>query len=96
VQARTSTWTGTTEALDKWAEHVKTSVKPMVAALPGNAGAYFFIDRANRRALTLTMWSTDESARLSDETADASRERTIAATGVELLERGRYEVVDGA
>jgi hypothetical protein len=96
MQARTSTWTGTPEALDKWAEHVTTAVQPMVAGLPGNAGAYFFIDRANRRALTLTLWSTDESARLSDDTADASRARTVAATGVELLERGQYEVVGHA
>ena len=96
MQARTSTWTGTPEALDKWAEHVTTAVQPMVVGLPGNAGAYFFIDRANRRALTLTLWSTDESARTSDANADASRARTIEATGVELLERGSYEVVDSA
>lgn len=96
MQARTSTWTGTPEALDKWADHVVTQVKPMVEGLAGNAGAYFFIDRANLRAMTLTLWSTDESARSSDENADASRARTVAATGVELLERGRYEVVGDA
>jgi hypothetical protein len=44
----------------------------------------------------MTMWSTDESARSSDENADASRARTVAATGVELLERGTYEVVGNA
>lgn len=96
MQARTSTWTGSPEALDKWAEHVTRNVKPMVAGLAGNAGAYFFIDRANKRALTLTLWSTDESARASDETADTSRARTVEATGVELLERASYEVVDSA
>lgn len=95
MQARTSTWTGTPDALDAWAEHVLTNVKPMVAALPGNAGAFFFIDRAGVRALTLTIWSTDDSARSSDASADASRARTVAATGVELLERGSYEVVAG-
>jgi hypothetical protein len=96
MQARTSTWTGTPEALDTWADHVVTQVKPMVEGLAGNAGAYFFIDRANLRAMTLTLWSTDESARSSDENADASRARTVAATGVELLERGQYEVVGNA
>jgi len=75
---------------------VAKNVKPMVAGMAGNAGAYFFVDRANQRALTLTLWSTDESARSSDEVADASRARTIAATGVELLERGSYEVVGDA
>jgi hypothetical protein len=29
----------------------------------------------------------------SDETADKSRDSTIAATGVELLQRGRFELV---
>jgi hypothetical protein len=96
MQARTSTWTGTPEALDKWAHHVSENVKPMVAGLAGNAGAYFFIDRTNGRALTLTLWSTEESARTSDANADASRARTVEATGVQLLERGSYEVVDSA
>ena len=45
MYARTSTWSGSPEALEKWALHVQQSVAPMVAGLPGNAGAYFFIDR---------------------------------------------------
>lgn len=96
MQARTSTWTGSPEALERWAEHVTQHVQPMVAALPGNAGAHFFIDRVNQRGLTLTLWATDESARASDETADASRARTVQATGVELLERGSYDVIGSA
>ena len=62
MQARTSTWSGTPEALDQWAEHVTNNVKPMVAGLPGNAGAYFFIDRADGKALTLTLWDSEEAA----------------------------------
>ena len=52
--ARTSTWTGSAEALDKWEAHVKTQVSGFVAGLPGNAGGVFFIDRAAGTALTLT------------------------------------------
>jgi hypothetical protein len=96
MQARTSTWSGTPEALDQWAEHVTKNVKPMVAGLPGNVGAYFFIDRAEGKALTLTLWDTDAAAAQSDQTAEASRARTVAATGVELVERARYEVVTEA
>lgn len=91
--ARTSTWSGSPEALDQWVEHVTKNVKPMVAGLAGNVGAYFFVDRSNQRALTLTLWDSEEAAAVSDQTADASRARTVAATGVELVERGRYEVV---
>ncbi len=90
--ARTSTWTGSDSDLDSWAVHVVNKVKPMVEGLPGNAGAVFLIDREAKRALTLTLWETEDAALASDQAAERSRSATIAATGVELLERGRYEV----
>jgi hypothetical protein len=91
--ARTSTWTGSSEALQKWADHVTDKVGPMVQGLPGVAGAFFFLDRVGDTALTLTMWNTEEAALGSDQNAEASRASTVAATGVELVARGRYEIV---
>ena len=93
MYARTSTWTGTPEALDNWVRHVREKVAPMVAGLPDNGGAYFFVDRDQGRALTLTLWTSEGAALKSDASADKSRESTVAATGVELVERGRFEVV---
>ncbi|WP_157110658.1 hypothetical protein [Nocardia anaemiae] len=92
--ARTSTWSGTPEALRKWADHVTTQVKGFVAGLPGNAGAVFLIDSDSGSALTLTLWDTEDAAAATDEFAEQSRRATVAATGVELVARGRYEVVD--
>jgi heme-degrading monooxygenase HmoA len=91
--ARTSTWTGSPEALTKWADHVADQVAPMVRSLPGVAGAVFFLDRAGENAMTLTLWDTEEAALLSDQHAEASRASTVAATGVELTGRGRYEIL---
>lgn len=91
--ARTSTWTGSPEALQKWADHVTSQVAPMVRGLPGVAGAVFLIDRAGCAAMTLTLWDTEDAALLSDQHADASRAATIAASGVDLAARGRYEIV---
>jgi len=91
--ARTSTWTGSPEALDTWADHVKAQVSGFVAALPGNVGGAFFIDRHAGRALTLTLWESEETAAETDRFADQSRASTVEATGVELVERGAYEVV---
>ena len=93
MYARTSTWTGSPEALQKWAEHVTGQVAPMVRGLPGVAGAVFFVDRDSSAAMTLTLWDSEEAAAASDQHADASRAATVAATGVELVARGRYEVV---
>ncbi len=81
MYARTSTWTGSADALERWAEHVTESVAPMVAGLAGNAGAYFFVDRDGGRALTLTLWESEDAAAATDRTADQSRERTVAASG---------------
>jgi hypothetical protein len=58
MYARTSTWKGTPEALESWARHVSEKVGPMVAGLPDNGGAYFFLDRDQGRALTLTLWTS--------------------------------------
>jgi len=92
MYARTSAWKGSAETIERWAEHVGAHVRPMVEQLPGNAGAFFFVDRADGRALTLTLWEDERAAVASDATADQSREKTVAATGVELVERGRWEL----
>ena len=65
----------------------------MVAGLTGNAGAYFLVDRDGGTALTLTLWESEAAALASDQAAEKSRASTVAATGVELLARGRFEVV---
>ena len=93
MYARTSTWAGTPEALASWVRHVTDNVGPMIARIPDTGGAYFLLDREQGRALTITLWTSEGAALKSDETADKSRESTVAATGVELLQRGRFEVV---
>ena len=91
--ARTSTWSGSPEALDKWEQHVISQVSGFVAGLPGNAGGAFLVDREAGKALTLTLWESEAAAAETDKFADQSRASTIEATGVELLERGAYTVV---
>jgi hypothetical protein len=92
MYARTSTWSGSPEALEKWAANAEDKVAAFVAGLPGNAGAVFLVDRESGTALTLTLWDSAEAAAASDEFAEQSRATTVAATGTELTARGRYEV----
>lgn len=51
------------------------------------------MDRAAGTALTLTLWESEEAAVETDKFADQSRQSTVDATGVELVQRGAYEVV---
>ena len=91
--ARTSTWTGSAEALDKWADHMTAQVSGFVGGLPGNAGAVFLVDRDAGTAFTLTLWDSEEAAAQTDKFAEQSRASTVEATGVELVARGAYSVV---
>ena len=91
--ARTSTWSGSPEALQKWADHAVGTVKGFVEGLDGNAGVVFLIDSDSGTALTLTMWDSDGAAKATDRFAEQSRAETVAATGTELIARGSYEVV---
>lgn len=91
--ARTSTWSGSPEELQKWADHTASTVKGFVEGLPGNAGVVFLVDRDSGTALTLTMWDSQDAASATDKFAEQSRASTVAATGAELIGRGSYEVV---
>ena len=91
--ARTSTWSGSSEALQKWADNAINEVMGFVGGLPGNAGVVFLIDRDSGTALTLTLWDSEDAAQATDQFAERSRAATVAATGTELVARGSYEVV---
>jgi heme-degrading monooxygenase HmoA len=91
--ARTSTWSGSAQALQNWADHATGTVKAFVEGLPGNAGVVFLIDRDSGTALTLTLWDSQDAAEATDRFAEQSRASTVAATGAELVQHGRYEVV---
>jgi len=91
--ARTSLWKGSAETLARWAERAERQVKPFVAALPGNVGAVFLIDRESCTGLTLTLWESEEAAAETDRNAEQSRAGTVEATGIDLVERGHWEVV---
>jgi hypothetical protein len=93
--ARTSTWSGSPEALRKWSDNADNKVKGFVEGLPGNAGVMFFVDWDSGTALTLTLWDSEQAAETTDQFAEQSRATTVASTGTELVARGRYEVVAG-
>jgi heme-degrading monooxygenase HmoA len=93
MYARTSTWSGSAEALQKWTDNCDTRVRAFVEGLPGNKGVMFFVDAEQGQALTLTLWDSEAAATASDQYADQSRASTMAATGAELVASGRYEVV---
>jgi len=94
--ARTSTWSGSPEVLQRWSDHAISTVKGFVEGLPGNTGVVFLVDRDGGTAVTLTLWDTQAAAAATDRFATQSQASTVAATGAELTAHGRYEVVAAA
>src|SRR5260370_33126749 len=90
--ARTSTWSGSPEALQKWADNAVSTVRGFVEGLPGNAGAVFLIDRDGGTALTLPPWASDDAARATDQFAAHSRAPPDPATATALQTRDSYAV----
>jgi DNA-binding CsgD family transcriptional regulator len=93
--ARTSTWSGSAEALQSWADNAASKVKGFVEGLPGNAGAVFLIDRESSTALTLTMWDSRGAAAATDKWTELARDpagvRTLMqATGGKPGKSARY------
>ena len=68
--ARTSTWSGSPEALQKWSENAREKVKGFVEGLPVNAGVMFLVDRESGTALTLTLWDSEGAAEATDQFAE--------------------------
>jgi heme-degrading monooxygenase HmoA len=91
--ARTSTWSGSPEALDKCAEHVKTQVSGFVAGLPGNGGRASFINRDAGTAMTLTLWDSEEAAAETDKFADQSRRARSKRRELRSSTGGAYTAV---
>jgi heme-degrading monooxygenase HmoA len=90
--ARIGVWAGSPEELERWAEQTGR-VKSGVSSQPGAAGAYFLLDRESGRALTLTLWESEEARQASESFRSQSQAGTAERTGAHVATE-RYEVVD--
>lgn len=57
-------------------------------------GAFCFADRENGRALTVTLWASEDAREASEGFRAQSQARTAAASGSGYVRTKRYEVVD--
>ncbi|HSJ73291.1 MAG TPA: antibiotic biosynthesis monooxygenase [Miltoncostaeaceae bacterium] len=61
-------------------------------ALAGVAEAYLLVDRAAGRALTMTVWESEEALRSSEGSANRIRGRATGSAGGSVRRVDRYEV----
>jgi heme-degrading monooxygenase HmoA len=64
-----------------------------VQQLDGHQGLMLLVDRDSGKAITLTLWDSEDTLRSSSEQANALRERAAGAGGLTIEAVEHYEVV---
>ena len=94
--ARVSTFTGTSDEIDKAIREVQQNVLPRTEQLDGYKGAYFLVDRENGKSLAVTLWESEEAMRASEDAANSLRSEIADALGTQMVGVERYEVAVAA
>jgi heme-degrading monooxygenase HmoA len=90
VWARVSTYQGSSEQLDAAVNRID---ELPLREMSGFECAYLLIDRSSGKALTLTLWESEDALRESEERANQLRSQVadeLGATGAPAIDR--YEV----
>jgi heme-degrading monooxygenase HmoA len=66
--------------------------KDALRQLDGFEGAYLLVDRHGGRVMTITLWSTEQTAEASAERANQIRQEAAGAAGLSIDSVGTYEV----
>lgn len=92
MHARIGVWKGNVEELERWIARSRKEVRPAVQAA-GARGGYWLVDRGGGKALTVTLWESEDAMRRSEERAAALQSGTASASGARVITE-RYEIVE--
>lgn len=88
MHARVSTYSGDPEKLVQGFE----SVRGGLTELDGFSKAYFLVDREGGRAMSITLWDSEEALQASVERANQMRGEATEQAGGEIKSVDSYEV----
>ncbi len=74
-RVRVVTSHGSPEDLERWVSTASQAVKPRVAQQQGIVTAFWLVDRAESKGLTITIWASEEAMRKSEQFANRARPR---------------------
>ena len=90
--ARVSAYRGDPAQIDKGLDHARENILPRVQQIEGFEGVYYLVDRESGKALTITLWESEEAMRASEEAANRLRGETAETVGETVVDVERYEV----
>ncbi len=92
MHARVSTYQSPPEQLtDAVIEQMKADVLPRLFSMDGNRGAIYLVDRGTGKAMTITLWDSEDALHASEEVGSALRGSAAEATSGSVGTIERYE-----
>jgi heme-degrading monooxygenase HmoA len=89
--ARVSSYQLQTDQADQAVQAFTTAIDPL-RQLDGAKGAYLLLDRSSGKALTITLWESEEAMGASEEGATKLRSDAAGSAGGTVQDVERYEV----
>ncbi|MCA1687435.1 MAG: antibiotic biosynthesis monooxygenase [Actinobacteria bacterium] len=90
--ARVSSYRGDPGQIDQGLDHARENILPRVQQVDGCEGVYYLVDRESGKALSITLWESEEAMRASEDEADRLRGETAEAADAKVEDVERYEV----
>ena len=96
MHARVSTYQGppnvTQEQVDEADRYDRENVLPAARQMEGFKGAIALLDRQSGKALSVTLWESEQAMRASEEDANRLRQESAEAANETVENVERYEV----
>jgi heme-degrading monooxygenase HmoA len=90
--ARVSTYEGPSHRMEEGINYVRERILPAARNIAGFSGILLLADRETGKALSITLWESEQSLRDSEEEAARLRRETAEAGGETIAGVERYEV----
>ena len=68
---------------------------PRLRQMDGYEGAYFFVDRQSGKAITISLWESEEAMRRSEEVVRTLRDEIAGGLATNVVDVEHYEVAIG-
>jgi heme-degrading monooxygenase HmoA len=92
VFARVTTYQGDPRKIDEGLNHARENILPRIQQIHGFEGVYYLVDRESGKALTITLWESEEAMRASEEEANRLRSESAESASAAVEDVERYEV----
>jgi heme-degrading monooxygenase HmoA len=91
--ARVNILQGPPDRVEDGIRDVRERILPAAKQMEGYQGILLLVDRSTGKAMGITLWETEEARKASEEAADRLRGESADATGGQIVDVQRYEVV---